>query len=234
MRLISCHDGRLLTHASARLGETREQGFGSGLPALDDVAPGGVFARGAVHELLAKESHGKPLFLAALLARAAAGSGAVIWCDPNRELYPPAMASHGIPLKQLLLLRCSAAAQIWAITECLRCKGTSVVIAAVGRLSRIQARRLQLAAETGGGVGILLRPAGPISQVYAAATRWLIKPAPGQRTVQRWTVQLLHGHGGRLDQSVTLECCRENHLVRAIASMADRPDQKKPIVARAS
>ena len=122
--------------------------------------------------------------------------GAIIYCDDTRNLYPPAIANSGIPLDHLYLLRPEKPAdRIWAITECLRCPGVAATIANVERLSRIEARRLQLAAERGGGMGLLLRPmirtrrgfeAPPI---YAAATRWLVAPAPGERTVQRWTDQ---------------------------------------------
>jgi hypothetical protein len=164
-------------------------------------------------------------------------SGAIIWSDPHHELYPPALAHHGIPLEKLFLLRPKPIDQTWAICECLRCKGVGAVVAAVPRMTRVEARRLQLAAECGGGAGILLRPAAGGAQVYAAATRWLVRPAPGERTTQRWVIQLLHGHGGRVGQTVTLEYSRENHLVRALETVVDRPDQKTDktrVLARAS
>ena len=119
--------------------------------------------------------------------------------------------------------------EVWAVTECLRCRGVAACVASLPKLSRIQARRLQLAAEHGGGVGIVLRPAGAASWPYAAATRWLVRPATGDRRLQRWSVQLLHGHGGRIGQSVLVEACRETHHVRAVETMADRPDQTKTV-----
>jgi protein ImuA len=114
--------------------------------------------------------------------------------------------------------------EAWAVTECLRCRGVGAVIATPQRMSRIEARRFQLAAERGGGVGIFLRQRGRGDSIYAAATRWLIAPHPGERTIQRWTIQLLHGHGGRVGQTVFLEYSRENHSVRAVEKLADRPD----------
>src|SRR5204863_337236 len=96
-------------------------------------------------------------------------------------------------------------------------------------LSRVEARRLQLAAERGGGVGVLLRLAGRASAEYAAATRWLVRPAAGERTVQRWSVQLIHGHGGRVGQAVFLEHSRESGLITATshrqADPVRAPDQ---------
>jgi hypothetical protein len=287
MKLISCHDGKLLAldanarggpltagdltaDADARAGKT----FRTGLDALDALAPGGAFARGAVHELLAEPGDAPPLFVAALLARAAgtrgasspgprstparpsltsttsatatatatrstttgtgsasdsapaagpdlAGgfAGALVWSDPERELYPPALAALGVPVERLFLLHpADDAERAWAVAECLRCRGVAAVVAAVPtsqRLSRVQARRLQLAAERGGGVGLLLRPAGRASAEHAAATRWLVGPAPGERNVQRWRIQLVFGHGGRVGEAVILEHHRDTAAAAA-------------------
>ena len=169
-------------------------------------------------------------------------SSALIWCDPTGQLYPPAIAAAGIPLERLYLLHPKTLAeQTWAIAECLRCKGVGATVAQVGHLSRLEARRLQLAAERGGGIGVLLRPWGAISSNYAAATRWLVEPARGERTVQRWKVQLIHGHGGLLGHSLYLEYDRDDkqlratsdqsHLMYPAAELAHRPG---PTRARAS
>src|SRR6186713_2710186 len=74
MQLISCHNGKIHAIGEDALRAASPAGtFRSGLAALDELAPGGAFARGAVHELLRAPEHGRPLFLAALLARAAMG-----------------------------------------------------------------------------------------------------------------------------------------------------------------
>jgi len=153
--------------------------------------------------------------------------GAVVWLDPDGILYPPVLAAAGLPLERILLLRVRRPAdQVWAIAECLGCPGVRVTVASPPPLSRIEARRLQLAAERGGGAGILLRPLGAASAEHAAVTRWLVKPAPGERNVQRWELELIHGHGGRVGATVILEACRETHLVRAFEPVADRPVEK--------
>jgi protein ImuA len=135
----------------------------------------------------------------------------------------------------LFLLRSD---DLWAVAECLRCRGVAATVAAPPRpLSRVEARRLQLAAERGGGAGILLRRASPSTTAhYAAATRWLVGPAPGADGVQRWHVRLLHGHGGRVGQAVLLEIDRDSNHVRATDPLADRPAAAPaaPATARAS
>jgi hypothetical protein len=226
--------------------------FSVGMEAWDALLPSGAFARGAVHELLMPAAMGKAMFVGMILAKAAAEgkrstlnvqrstlnenapverwklgverwtfANPIIWCDPGANFYPPAAAA-GIPLDQLYLLHPKTALdQSWAVAECLRCRGVAAVVAAPARLSRIEARRLQLAAEHGGGIGILLRSAAGSGE-YAAATRWLVTPSPGERTVQRWKMQLIHGHGGRVGETVILEYSRETHSVRAIEQLGDR------------
>lgn len=305
MRLISCHDGKLLTLDAPGRSTADGKGFATGLDELDALAPAERFARGAVHEVLNEAGTGQAIFFAMVLARAACGitpapdlssqqdeeqelkcrvislfadeegngvtgyrsvgvesrlrtptlpysdtpshssilhplpRGAIIWCDPTGEIYPPALANFGIPLDRLFLLKTRNDREtVWAIAECLRCKGVAAVVAAPPALSRIEARRLQLAAERGGGAGILLRPLrGRGSAVHAAATRWLVRPMPGERTLQRWSVQLIHGHGGRVGQNVILECSRETHRisvrpapavpVRQVAELAHRSPAAK-------
>src|SRR5213083_78344 len=208
MQLISCHDGRLLALDTHSLGAGHQEGLASDrafvthLPALDALAPGGAFARGAVHEILSESSHGTSLFLAMLLARRAMGvesggwkvegkedarflpstlhsppsSSSVIWCDPRDELYPPALAAHGIPLERLFLLHPRAAAdQTWAVAECLRCRGVAAVVASIDyRLSRVEARRRRGAAAPRGG---------PLVQRRARGRHPLARPAPAGRAI---------------------------------------------------
>ena len=232
-------------------GKESRRCFHTGLTAVDEIAPGGGFRCGAIHELLfppPQPSPGvpgegekrvpgegeRPKSFALLLARAAqsATSGVIVWSDPRREVYPVAVSAAGIDLRRLILLRPrNAANELSALNECLRCRGASATVANLNRLSDIEARRLQLAAERGGGVGIFLRPMlKDAAGNYAAATRWLVRCALGEANRQRWIIELLHGHGGRLGSTVLLEVDRETGewrasppSVRASAELADRP-----------
>src|SRR5947207_13074752 len=115
MKLITSQGGRLLTLsdmlregpcvAAACVVDASSDvpSFSTGLQALDALAPGGAFRRGVVHEILADPADGTPLFFAMLLARAAKDSGAIVWCDPGSEIYPPALAAPGIDLDRLFL-----------------------------------------------------------------------------------------------------------------------------------
>jgi protein ImuA len=213
----------------------RGRNFHTRLNAFDAIAPNGAFQGGAVHELLWPGRHTFPTSIALLLAQAAqSNGGAIAWSDPERELHLPAVAAAGISLRHLILLRCTNRAdQLWALAECLRCRGISATVASIEHLNQIEARRLQLAAERGGGVGIFIRPQTPgVSGCYAAATRWLIQTAPGSDQVQRWSVELLHGHGGQIGKVLLLEVNRETRALCASTPLANRPTA--PAAARAA
>jgi hypothetical protein len=173
--------------AERQVSHVRCRSFHTGLKALDEIAPKAAFQGGAVHELLWPRQSTYPKSLALLLAKAAQkNGGAIAWSDPERELHLPALSAAGINLRNLVLLRCANRAdQLWALAECLRCRGVGATVAFIQRLSQIEARRLQLAAERGGGVGLFMRPDAPgISNTYAAATRWL---SPSTNTVHTIT-----------------------------------------------
>ncbi len=221
MRLISCHGKTLQVRTPLPARDSCD----AGLAAWDDLVPA-RFASKSIHELLFDQTLGNaaPWFPALLLARGMMGltrslvhaeysidSRKLIWCDQGSTFYPPAVVAAGIPLDRLCVVRPASNKVTWAVTECLRCAGVGVVVAALpAGLSRVEARRLQLAAERGGGFGLMLRKQtrSDRADIYAAATRWLVSPAPGDRTTQRWTIQLIHGHGGHLGQSFLLEARR--------------------------
>ncbi|MDB5302411.1 MAG: hypothetical protein JWO87_4074 [Phycisphaerales bacterium] len=234
MQVVRSVNGFLQTLSASRLKHSVESPrLITGFPAIDALAPSGGFATGAVHEVLS-ETGVPSLVLPVLVARIAAQSGWVIWCDLDRQFYPPGAATMGLPLERLVILRpANEREQLWAATECLRSAGVAACVVAQSRLTFVQARRLQLAAERGGGVGLLLRPPDAVSRPYAAATRWIVRPTAGERTVQRWLVELIHGHGGRVGQSVLLEVCRETHHVRATEALAHRagPTEKAAVSA---
>jgi protein ImuA len=245
MRLTTDKQSLLRALLAERVCSVEHPSFRTGLDALDELAPGGAFQYGAVHELLNDPRSPSPKTIALLLAQAAqqqrsghgdGGGGAVVWSDPQHDLYPPALLSvstdASVDLRRLILLRCeNPADELWALAECLRCKGVSATVASISRLTQLEARRLQLAAECGGGIGLFMRPYAEKSHApYAAATRWRVRPASGTADIQRWSVELLHGHGlrpaqssrGKIGQVVLIEVNRETRALRASASTAHR------------
>jgi protein ImuA len=239
MQLISAHNGKLIRVDSTALEGSSNKSFRTGLPQIDAVLPQNGLARGAIHEVLWEQSDPRPMFFATCLAKSSTHSpssilhplsSSVIFSDPRNELHPPALARFGIPLEQVLLLKTKTyEEELWAVAQCLACRGVAATVAVLPKMSRVEARRMRLAAEQGGGVGIFLRPR-QTAREHAAATRWLVAPVPGERTLQRWKIQLIHGHGGQLEKTLFLEHCRETHSIRAVERLADRQGEKKVAV----
>ena len=79
--------------------------------------------------------------------------------DPARGFYPPAAAALAIDLERLLIVRPGQRRDdSWALDQLLRSPAVGAVLAWPGDWEESIFRRLQLAAETGGGLGFLLRP----------------------------------------------------------------------------
>lgn len=175
------------------------------------------FSAGTVNELLfsVQQTLFPPLapalhLLSPARLRGAEGKAAtVIWIDPDRRFYPPAARSAGIDLSRLYLIHPKPADLVWTLSDCLRCREVTAVVAPVGsRLSRVEVRRIQLAAEHGNTVAVLLRSRGKGDDIYAAATRWQVAPLPGDRLTQRWSMEFLHGQGRHQHPSFLMEISR--------------------------
>lgn len=142
----------------------------TGWPGLD-VALGGGFAAAGVHELVGPLAGSAIWTVALRTATRAAGSGRwIIAVDPTQTLYPPGLQQLGVPLDRLLVVHASRSADIlWIGEQALRCAAIATVVLPVRRMDAYAARRLQLAAEAGGGLGLLLRTtADPAARFVAS------------------------------------------------------------------
>jgi protein ImuA len=175
-----------------------------GLAGIDRVLPGGGLPRGALHELHGEPGQAAALgFAVALLGRLLAAGGHGLWIGPRDDLFGPGLAELGLPPERLLVVRARArAARLWALEEALRSPGLVAALAEVDRLSLIQSRRLQLAAETRGVCALLLRPLAAGASPSVALTRWRIAPLAGKGPGRalgppRWQVELIRCRGGQ-------------------------------------
>lgn len=163
----------------------REERLSTGCEALDRHLPGGGFARGCFVEWLTihrgEEFAGGGAGTLALNAakRACGESRALVVIDGREAFYPPAAALLGIDPRRAILARpANAQEELWALDQALRSPGVGAVLAWIGRLSSRAARRLQLAAESSGGLGFLIRPETARREPCWAAVRLLVRPAP--------------------------------------------------------
>lgn len=190
-----------------------------GVAALDDALPGGGLPLGAVHEVIAPEgvldSGSATAFTAMLAAKLSQGRGPVFWIVREPDLYVPGLVPYGLHPDQLTLIlieghtRRAEADTLWCLEELLRTRPVGAVVAEVGGLDLATSRRLQLAAETGGVPGLLLRLRPQRVEASAAVTRWSVQARPATLPPDvepdlwpeirnpSWRVELLRARGGR-------------------------------------
>ena len=221
-----------------------------GIPAIDRALPGGGLRLGGIHEVTGDES--ATGFCAALLARAGgagarsagraggrgarfasgrpgsgAATGTLLWLAEGDDLYAPGLVRYGIGPGQLLVVSELRRQDdmLWAMEEALRCRAVSGVVAEIGQIGLIAGRRLMLAAEGTGVLGLVLsrrargRGRGGVG-VRAAISRWRVTAVPARTAIgeigpprqtdeigwwdetrwrdgTRWRIELLHCRGGR-------------------------------------
>jgi protein ImuA len=153
---------------SARLpqGELISTGFA----ALDRLLPQRGFCRGTLVEWLGAQG-GAAGTLAAIVARQACRDGAALvvidqcsrpdtpWVPCAAACYPSALANLGFDLAQIIFVRPQNRKDyLWALNQSLACRGVGAVLSWPQALDDRAFRGLQLAAEKGGGLGLLVRP----------------------------------------------------------------------------
>ena len=199
-------------------------------PAIDAALPGGGLARAALHEVLAEEPGAAAGFCALLLARA---GGTVLWIAPEPDAWPPGLARFGLAPADLVLVKAPRRAEaLWAMEESLRCPGVAGVLLLAETVEMTAARRLQLAAEAGGGIGLLLRPAGSVDAATVAMTRWRVDALPGAGEAQalgdpRWRLSLERGRGAQPQSwDVTWRVATERLEVDGMAALRSLPRRR--------
>lgn len=212
-----------------------EGGFGNplsrghvstGIDALDAKLSGRGLATGAIHELWSCDE-GSGLWTVAtwFLRQGAARGGYILWFDSRNDFYPPAAQSCGIDLSRLVLVRPRDRKQmLWGIGHALRCRGISAVVGMVSKPTLAEVRRLQLAAETGGGLGFLLATRKEDVSVGGIATRWKITGAPSNGDARCIAMELEKCRGGHAAPPIMLEAEHGQIRVAVSSRLADRPD----------
>ena len=174
----------------------------SGHRALDAQLPGGGWPLGTLTELLLPhEGLGELRLLAPALAavqRRATASRGLMWFDPPAEPCAWVLATLGIDLRQLVVVRARpvlpgrptrparallpAADVLWALEQALKSGEVGAAVAWLpARLPADALRRLQLAAQAHEGPVFLLRPASEARQPSAAPLRIALSSAGPDR-----------------------------------------------------
>jgi protein ImuA len=207
-----------------------------GVAAMDMRLPGGGLALGALHEVAggadgAVDGAAAALFTAGIVART---GGMVLWCVARLDLFAPALSQAGLDPDRVIYVEAGDERTALACSEeGLRHGGLSGVVAEAARLSMTASRRLQLAAETSGTIGIVVRrwrratETRDFGQPTAAVTRWRVTalpstslPVPGIGRA-RWLVELIRSRAGECAE-FELEACDATGRLALPADLADR------------
>jgi protein ImuA len=218
-----------------------------GVAAIDAVLPCGGLPRGGLHEIVAADAGGAATAFAAVLMAGLAGEdGSVVWCRRDSglhatKLYGPGLAAFGLDLRRLLVVRVRRETEVlWAMEEGLRSGAVAAVLGEVTATPGVALRRLQLAAETGGTTGLLLRPFD--AAAGSATTRWRVASASsgwgeGARLpAVRWRVELLRCRAAT-PAGWLVDWCHETHRLgvaaelrnRSVAPAAADPDRRAAV-----
>jgi len=214
----------------------------TGCQALDALLPEGGLRRGALVEwLAARAGSGAATWALAAAAQAARAGGAVFVVDRRRSFYAPAAVAGGVAWESLIVVRPrSRREEEWALDQILRSRGVAAVVAWPERLGDRTFRRLQLAAASGGAVGLLIRGAAARREPsWAEARLWvepLADPAPQSQSTgpatsaaptRRFRLTLLRARGGEgrtievaLDEERGTFHAQQANAVRLAAGLA--------------
>lgn len=210
----------LMAALRARIGRLERGGAASALAraeagsvpladTIDATLPDGGLARAGLHEILAAEAGAATGFASLILGRAssltgAAGGGPILWIGPDPDAWPSGLARYGLSPADLIMVRAPRPADaLWAMEEALRCPAVAGALLTLADIDLTAARRLQLAAEAGGALGLLLRPDTEDPGPSAALTRWRVNALPSLGGNQhslgdpRWSLDLLRCRGGQ-------------------------------------
>ena len=230
----------------------------SGCAEFDRFLPQQGFYAGQLVEWLGSRASGVET-LALLVARQAAQQDAaqtIVVIDAEGDFYPPAAAAWGIDLQRLMVVRPRHHSQsldrprlaeqatvrvhpdvLWALDQCLRCPGVAAVWARLPKIDPRDFRRLQLAAEEGDTLGLLLREPSVQGQPSWSDLQLLVtarpihrptslhQPHPSPIMVRRCVVRTIRSRHGAAGNSVGLQIDEGSRRIQVIAD--DRQTQSR-------
>ncbi len=212
---------RLLAHPAIwRAGRAaRTQAWPTGFPALDEGLPGGGWPRSGLIEILSSRfGMGELALLMPALAAVTCRAGArwCAWIAPPLQPFAPALEACGIALERMLIVRGAPHArrsnrkESWTFEQALGSGACDIAFAWARQPPPRQLRRLHLAAQRGGTLGVLFRPSRAAREASPAVLRVGVEPLPGGARVR-----LLKSQGGARG-AIDLEWASQ-------ASLAGRP-----------
>ncbi len=152
-----------------------------GLERIDTHIHGGLLT-GCVHELNGRAAWLLAVFVAGRMARCMGGD--ILWCGGSHhphQLYPPGLVAAGLPPQRIIHVTARTGADAyWTAEEGLRSGSVKAVVFEAREAMPLRvARRLQLASEAGGVLGLIVSD-GAQALCPVATTRWQAEPVQTQ------------------------------------------------------
>ena len=164
----------------------------TGCAALDAMLPGGGWPLGALSEILVtRDGLGELSLVMPALAELTQRRRRVAFVAPPYIPYAPALTTHGVDLAHVVEIDATGGDGAWSAEQCLRSGGCGAVLFWLPKADYAQLRRLQLAAETGGALGFVFRPAAVAHGASPAGLR-LVVDSDGSTT----EIEVLKCRGG--------------------------------------
>lgn len=137
---------------------TETEGLDTGFVELNQLLKTGGWPRSSLIEIQVDEwGQGELQLLLPMMATLSQQKKQLAWIAPPYTPYAPALHAAGIDLDYLLIIEQSEPADIaWAAEKCLRHAAAALVIFCLPLADARHIRRLQVAANTGGNIGVLL------------------------------------------------------------------------------
>lgn len=169
----------------------------TGHPELDRLLPGGGVPVGAITEILhSKPGMGELTVMLSTLARMSQAGSRVALVSPPHVPYAPGLAQAGLHLPRTIVIRPPDEGEnLWGLEQMMRAAVFGCVVGWVRNADVHVLRRLQLAAETGRCIGVLMRPSTAAAQPSPAAVRLKLTRMSG-----RLDVEVLKARGGPAGQ----------------------------------
>ena len=137
-----------------------EQGYATGYEALDKLLPAGGWPRQGLTEVIAPRwGIGELQLLLPMMKSMTQMKRWVVWVAPPFEPYAPALVQAGVDLDYLVVIRADSrcADALWSVEKALQSSACAMVLTWLNWLPNGVLRRLQLAAQNGGAMGVLFR-----------------------------------------------------------------------------
>ena len=210
--------------------------FSSGLSVLDKLIPGGGFRQGSIIEWLTHATGAGGWSLALMLARCGCHqSGMLAVIDRHHEFHSLPLLRSGWERHRLLLVRPKTDKdELWAWEHILKCRAASVVIGDLERASDRSLRRLQLAAESGLSLGLLLRPGSAQREPSWADARILVEPLssshfarPPDSGTRYLRLTLLYARGGMAERSTEVSWHEETSTLSLASRLGHSAETRR-------